>query len=123
MPKPKRRKQAARLRLRLPDFQQITTRQSPEIVHWLNETAAELNVSRDNFLRLLFGAVRESMQAAKKTGTTEASVFDELKSELRRDIRDVVREQFAENLPPSRVRSMLRAAGGPPFTPNLPRST
>jgi len=82
-----------RVLLRLPD----------DIGTWLDDTSAELGISRDAFMRQLLVGVRASFKAAEVAGSPESRLFRQLESRLL---------DATERATTEAVERVLRSSGG-----------
>lgn len=89
------------------DVQQISTRQTADVIEWLNETAADAGLSRDQFIRIIFTSAREGMEHAKKPGTDEKTLFDTFRRETIAAVTDVVREHLPPSMPAVKVKQSM----------------
>ena len=86
----------------------VIFRISPETKSWLDDTAAEIGLSRDQFARMLFDGIREKFSLAGTPGTSEAALF----AEFRADARTAMKEAVHEVLKDSPLASVVRLKKG-----------
>ncbi len=86
----------------------VIFRISPDTKSWLDDTAAEIGLSRDQFVRMLFDGIREKFSLAMMPGTSEASLF----AEFRADARTAMKEAVHEVLKNSPLASVVRLKKG-----------
>lgn len=94
---------AKKKRVPTSQMRRILVRVPDDLAEWIDDTAAELRLSRDAFLRTQLEAMREGFKLAAVEGTEEALLFRRFEDRIQTATERAVREAVSD---------AIKASGG-----------